>query len=71
MRLVRVPRRGPIVCAEPPTNMDTMDRQDVHTEKKLSGFIALREGFLLVVPAAWLLAGAVGSAGIWGRYPGR
>lgn len=37
--------------------------------KKLSGFIALLEGFLLVVPAAWLLAGAFGSAGIWAAFP--
>ena len=25
-----------MVCAEPPTNMDTMDRQDVHTEKAVT-----------------------------------
>lgn len=37
--------------------------------KKLSSFIALLEGFLIVVPAAWLLARLIGPAGIWAAFP--
>lgn len=37
--------------------------------KKLSGFIALLEGFFLVVPAAFLLARLFGPAGIWAAFP--
>ena len=37
--------------------------------KKLSSFIASLEGFLIVVPAAWLLARLIGPAGIWAAFP--
>ncbi len=37
--------------------------------KKLSSMTALLEGFLIVVPLAWLLAKIFGSAGIWAAFP--
>lgn len=37
--------------------------------KKLSSSIALLEGFLIVVPAAYVLARLFGSAGIWAAFP--
>ena len=37
--------------------------------RKLSSFIALLEGFLFVVPTAWLLARLSGPAGIWAAFP--
>lgn len=37
--------------------------------RKLSSMIALLEGFLIVVPLAWLLARIFGPAGIWAAFP--
>ena len=37
--------------------------------RKLSSCIALLEGFLFVVPMAWLLARLLGPAGIWAAFP--
>lgn len=43
----------------------TMSVYSVIGFRKLSSTIALLEGFAIVVPAAWLLAKALGPAGIW------